>query len=207
MNESPVLALAGVFQGALLARDLAQTGNCDETALEASLASVFRIDAPNTAAVFAGSSNLRVGLRSLITQLEGSEGDPALLKMIVSVLRLERSLNRRPSMREDLQQSILAAQRQVDHFGVVHPTVCARLSTIYSETLSTLSPRIMVHGAPEYLQQDSIVERTRAILLAAIRAAVLWRQLGGRQWHLLFQRKQLVMLARGLLTGSTLDRG
>lgn len=207
MKESRVLALAGVFQATALAGDLATTGSCDESALEASLASVFCIDAPDAAAVFGGNANLRLGLRSLIAQLERNESDPALLKMMVSVLRLERSLSRRPAMREQLREGIVATQRQVDHFGITHQTVCARLSALYSETLSTLSPRIMVQGSPQYLQQETMVERTRAVLLAAVRAAVLWRQLGGRQWQLLTQRRQWVMLARGLLTGSTLDRG
>jgi high frequency lysogenization protein len=34
---------------------------------------------------------------------------------------------------------------------------------------------------------------------------VLWRQIGGRQWQLLLYRRQCIMLARGLLTGVTLD--
>jgi high frequency lysogenization protein len=42
-------------------------------------------------------------------------------------------------------------------------------------------------------------------LLAAVRSAVLWRQVGGRQWQLLLHRRQCSMLARGLLTGTTLD--
>jgi len=37
-----------------------------------------------------------------------------------------------------------------------------------------------------------------------VRAAVLWRQLGGSQWRLLFRRRQYAMLARGLLAQCTL---
>jgi len=51
------------------------------------------------------------------------------------------------------------------------------------------------------------VDKVRAALLASVRSAVLWHQLGGRQWQLLISRKQCAMLARGLLTGSTLDDG
>ncbi|MEO7063241.1 MAG: DUF489 family protein, partial [Dokdonella sp.] len=42
---------------------------------------------------------------------------------------------------------------------------------------------------------------------AAVRAAVLWRQVGGSQLRLLFRRRQYAMLARGLISRSTLDRG
>jgi high frequency lysogenization protein len=40
-----------------------------------------------------------------------------------------------------------------------------------------------------------------------VRAAVLWRQIGGTQWRLLLQRKQILMLARGLQTRVTLGDG
>ena len=82
-----------------------------------------------------------------------------------------------------------------------------RLAALYVATLSRLKPRVMVTGNPQMLQQDAIVERVRTCLLAAVRSAVLWRQVGGRQWQLLVHRKQCAMLARGLLTGSTLDNG
>lgn len=65
----------------------------------------------------------------------------------------------------------------------------------------------MVTGNPQQLQQPKVVEKVRASLLAAVRSAVLWRQIGGRQWQLLLYRRQCSMLARGLLTGVTLDNG
>jgi high frequency lysogenization protein len=63
----------------------------------------------------------------------------------------------------------------------------------------------MVTGNPQQLQQPNVVEKVRANLLAAVRSAVLWRQLGGRQWQMLLYRRQCSMLARGLLTGSTIN--
>jgi high frequency lysogenization protein len=63
----------------------------------------------------------------------------------------------------------------------------------------------MVTGNPQWLQQPALVERVRTTLLASVRSAVLWRQVGGRQWQLLLHRRQCSMLARGLLTGTTLD--
>jgi high frequency lysogenization protein len=62
----------------------------------------------------------------------------------------------------------------------------------------------MVEGNPAYLQQPVQVNQIRALLLAAVRGAVLWRQLGGSQLRLLFRRRQYAMLARGLLAACTL---
>jgi high frequency lysogenization protein len=205
MSEERALALAGLFQACTLAQQLANTGRCDEGAMEASIASVFRIDAPSVVGVFGTIGNLRIGLRSLIAQLDENDRDMAVTRMVVTVMRLERSLVARPELLTKLQQGIVAAERQVDHFGQDSSQVCGRLAELYASTLSSLKPRVMVSGDPQQLQQSTVVEKVRANLLAAVRSAVLWRQVGGRQWQLLLYRRQCSMLARGLLTGTTLD--
>ena len=205
MNEERVLALAGLFQSCVLAQQLANDGRCDEAAMEAGLASVFRIDAPSVVGVFGNISNLRLGLRHLIAQLDGNEHDMAITRMAVTVMRLERSLSARTELLGTLQQGIISAQRQVEHFGRDSAQVIGRLAGLYASTLSTLRPRVMVSGNPQQLQQPAVVEKVRVNLLAAVRSAVLWRQVGGRQWQLLLYRRRCSMLARGLLTGATLD--
>lgn len=207
MNEDRVLALAGVFQGCAIAHQLAARGSCDESAMESSIASIFRIDAESVPDVFGGIAGVRLGLRTLTTQLGDNNPEPAITRMAVTVLRLERTFSGRRHLVGHLQEGIVAAQRQADHFGMNHATITARLAELYVSTLSTLRPRVMVSGSPLVLQQQGTVERIRTALLAAVRAAVLWHQVGGRQWHLLLKRKQCTMLARGLLTGATLDSG
>lgn len=206
MTEERVLALAGLFQACALAQQLANDGRCDESAMEASVASVFRIDAPSVIGVYGDTSNVRLGLRTLIAQLDETGRDMAVTRMTVTVMRLERSLAARADLLEKLQQGILSAQRQVEHFGQDSSQVNQRLAELYASTLSILKPRVMVSGNPQQLQVPSVVEKVRTNLLAAVRSAVLWRQLGGRQWQLLLYRRQCSMLARGLLTGATLDR-
>ncbi|MEP7186526.1 MAG: high frequency lysogenization protein HflD [Rhodanobacter sp.] len=205
MNEERVLSLAGLFQACVLAQQLANDGRCDESAMEASVASIFRIDASSVVSVYGSISNVRVGLRSLIAQLDETDRDMSVTKMVVTVMRLERSLSAKPELLEKVQQGIVAAQRQVEHFGQGSSQVNSRLAEIYASTLSTLRPRVMVSGNPQQLQQPAVVEKVRSNLLAAVRSAVLWRQVGGRQWQLLLYRRQCSMLARGLLTGTTLD--
>ncbi|HQX66477.1 MAG: DUF489 family protein, partial [Dokdonella sp.] len=54
MRESRVIALAGVFQACSLVHALANTGRADATAIESSLASLFRIDSDTAADAFGG---------------------------------------------------------------------------------------------------------------------------------------------------------
>ncbi|GAA0703918.1 high frequency lysogenization protein HflD [Dokdonella soli] len=207
MRESRVIALAGVLQACRLVRDVATNGRADAAGAEACLASVFRIDADSAADVFGGLSGVRMGLETLHAQFEGRQRDLALTRLVLGVLRLERRLARNPRMLGDLRNGIVAIQRQADHFGSAHATVQARLADLYVATLSQLRPRVIVHGNPLHLANAQLVEQIRALLLAAVRSAVLWRQVGGGQLRLLLRRREYAMLARGLLARSTLDRG
>lgn len=206
--EERTLALAGLFQALALVRTLATQGQADSAAFTSSLDSVLRIDAPSTLAVFDGIGGLRLGLQTLVRQLEGQQVDTMITRMALTVLRIERRLIGDDARLKHLQDGLRDAQRQAEHFGSSdHPTVVARLASLYAETVSSLRPRVLVTGNAQMLSQPAIVERVRAALLAAVRAAVLWRQLGGTQWQLLLQRRQILMLARGLSTRATLDQG
>lgn len=207
MNEEQIMALAGVFQSAALVRKAAVGERLDDAALNASIHSVFMIDADNVADVYAGADGLRIGLQTLVTQLDEARRDLHTTRIAMSLLRLARTLSGRNDMLTRVHDGIIAAQRQLDHFGPLHGTVLAALGDLYAQTLSTLRPRIMIAGDANVLQQATQVERVRALLLAGIRSAVLWHQLGGRQWRLLLHRKQAAMLARGMLSRLRLEGG
>lgn len=207
MRESRVIALAGVYQACTLVHALANEGRADGTAIESSLASLFRIDSDSAADAFGGLPGVRLGMEHLISNLDNSRGELAVSRLVIGALRLERKLARNKAMLRQLREGIESIQRQVDHLGVSHASVQTRLAQLYSETLSQLRPRIVVHGNPAQLADPRRVEQIRALLLAGIRAAVMWQQVGGSQWRLLLRRSEYTMLARGLLARCTLDRG
>ncbi len=49
----------------------------------------------------------------------------------------------------------------------------------------------MVQGNPHYLGQAGVVAEIRALLLAAVRSAVLWRQMGGSLWDFLLAKRRM----------------
>jgi high frequency lysogenization protein len=57
----------------------------------------------------------------------------------------------------------------------------------------------MVRGEPLHLQNPDNATRIRVALLAGIRAAVLWRQTGGKKWQLLLRRRAIAASARDLV--------
>ncbi len=194
------LALAGLMQGLKLAQRAASGQETDEEALQASLASVFRIDADSVEAVYGSPRLMKLGLQTLLQQLLGGDSrDPLISRMSVTVLHVERQLVARPDLLQQISEGLADAQRQREHFGILHPTVIARLGDIYANSVSTLSTRVLVNGDPEQLRQPAVVAHIRACLLAAVRSAVLWRQMGGAWWQLILKRRVIVETARSLI--------
>lgn len=59
--------------------------------------------------------------------------------------------------------------------------------------------RLQIHGEMQFLQNPRNAERIRALLLAGIRSATLWQQLGGNRWQLFFSRRKILNDAYALL--------
>ncbi len=195
------MALGGLFQAVALVQQTAREGSADPEPFESSIASVLRVDAQSTDAVYGGNARLARGLQTLCRQLgrDKARQDAELMRYAVSLLFLERQLMRNAKMLERMREGIDIATYQSEHFPVTHENVIARLADTYASTVSQLQPRIMVQGKPEYLNAPANADRIRALLLAGMRSAVLWRQLGGNRLRLLWTRKHIVRCAEGLL--------
>ena len=193
------IALAGLAQAISRARSVADTGTAPATPLDTSLQSILRIDADSPAGVHGGVGGVQHGLRTLLAQLDGTARDPAVLRMGFAVLSVERRLAARRDLLGALHDGIVATGPLVAQSGTTSPVVLARLGQLYASTVSTLTPRVLVQGNPVYLGNDAIVSEIRAILLAAVRSAVLWRQLGGSYWDFALRRRHITETARALL--------
>ena len=202
-----VLALAGIFQSACLVQQLAREGHTDSAALRTSIQSILALDAPDVATIYGGARGVHLGLELLNTKLTGKTkpSDMEMARYVVALVQLEGSLRRNPKMLDDIRQGIDTARAQMKFFegdapaDGVHPLLMEKLAQLYSQTISTLTPRIMVSGEHGHLANPAIAAKVRATLLAGIRSAVLWRQLGGRRWQLLFSRGKIARAAAALL--------
>lgn len=199
------IALAGIFQAAQVVQQIANTGNTDEQAMATCLQSLFKINVEKAKDAYDDSENLAIGFRTLIEQLggqteaNGGKRDLYISKYTAGIMVLERRLSKNPDMLKTISSGIERASNQVEHFSLMHDNVIASLAHVYSETISTIKPRIMVQGEHVYISNSNLANRIRAVLLSAIRAAVLWRQCGGTRWQLLLQRRAIVEEAKRLL--------
>lgn len=203
-TQEQLVALGAVFASAALVDKLARTGQVSEPALACLLGSLLVRDPQHTLDVYGGDDlNLRDGYRALVSALER---DPASLqreplRYALALLGLERQLAKRGDLLQIMASRLDQIQQQVEHFGPIHENVIASCGSLYQDTISTFRQRIQVQGDMRHLQQPSNASKIRALLLAGIRAARLWRQLGGHRWQLVFSRGKLLKELYPLLRG------
>ncbi len=192
-----VLALAGVAQAARLVDQLSHTGSYPENQLEPLINSLFKFEADDVEDIYGGLPGLRMGLQTMQSTLLGREPDQSgeTVRYVFSLLYLERKFAAQPAMMEVVRSRLEHTRFKSEHFAGHTSEVCQSLSGVYQDTLSTLKFRIKVTGSAQHLQNERNADIIRALLLAGVRSAFLWRQLGGKRWKLAFQRGKLRTLA------------
>lgn len=194
------LALAGIYQAAALARQLARRGYADDEPFQASVRSVLIVDAINTVSIFGGVEGVRLGLLSIARQT-GSAGDLEVTRYVVGLCQLARRFLRSPEMVDRVSRELGAIREDVSVRGEegVPLELFEQFAELYKETVSHLKPRIIVQGEQPNLGNAHVVAQIRTSLLAGVRAGVLFAQLGGSRWQLLLQRRRYMDNAARLL--------
>lgn len=186
------IALAGIAQVAVLVQQVATTGTCDEDALTASIGSVLKLNSDSVADIYGGIAGLKLGFEQLNGQITGAKPpNPEQARYAASIVYLERKLSGRPDYLATIRTGVIKAQNQADQFGLLHENVLANLGELYHSTVSNIQPKIMVNGEQRYLTRPDIANKIRALLLAGIRSALLWRQCGGSRWKFILYRRKI----------------
>lgn len=186
------IALAGIAQVAILVQQVATNGSCDEEALTASIGSVLKISSDSVADIYGGLAGLKLGFEQLNGQITGVKPpNREQARYAASIVYLERKLAGHPEYLTTIKTGVIKAQSQADQFGLLHENVLANLGELYHSTVSNIQPKIMVNGEQRYLMRADIANKIRALLLAGIRSALLWRQCGGSRWKFIFYRRKI----------------
>ena len=198
--EDQVLALAGVAQAARLVDQVSRTGSYPEEFLAPMINSLFVFEPEDVADVYGGISGVKLGLHNLAAMLASRESPDGreMVRYVYGLLLLERRFSANPEMASVVRSRLEHARVRSEYFATHVNEVCHSLSAIYQDTISTFKYRIRVTGSMQQLQNPRNADMIRALLLAGIRSAVLWRQLGGRRWRILTQRRKLLDIAQQL---------
>jgi len=195
------LALAGLYQAVALVQAHARGQQIQQESVLTCLRSVLCTDPNEPMEVYGSLESLRLGFETLKRQLGRGDRTRSLeiTRYVSNLIVLERTLSQHREMRDALISGIGDAKEMADREGIEEPEIIRLLARTYRGTLSTLSPRIMVSGEPHLLRSETTANLIRALLLAAVRSTVLWRQLGGSRRRLMITRRIVCNLAEGAL--------
>nr|WP_283104955.1 high frequency lysogenization protein HflD [Shewanella dokdonensis] len=195
------MALAATLQAVAQVQYIARHGETDDEQLAAALNTILVTDPDSIDDIYPDKKVLANGYRWVINQLgDNHQKDVEITRYLVGLLALERKLSRNNAALAMMSERIQQVRRQLQHFAVTDEQVIANLADIYSDIISNLGPKIQISGNPNILQQKQVQNKIRALLLAAMRSAVLWRQLGGKRRQLVFSRKAIVDTANNSLS-------
>ena len=193
--QERTIALAGVLQACQQVQSLARTGLPNDQQFNSSLQSILVLDAVSTPAVFGGVGGVASGLELLKSgMLNSTAGNELeLLRYMMSVLQLQAQVFKDDEKFTTFGQAV---ERLSAYSNDELINAC---SSAYQTHISVLRPQIIVQGEQEYLQGDGVPEKVRTMLLAAVRAAVLWQQKGGGKFRLIWERTRMKHAAVELL--------
>ncbi len=203
--QENTLALAGIFQSAELVRQIARQGMIEQAPFESSIDSILKIDADSIIDVYGGLSGLKLGLQQIVLNGVISKKNLEVMRYVRSIMIAEKQLMKRSDMLTLVRQGLQDVIEQAKHCPVTDPQICGQLAQLYTQTLSTFPERIQVAGEPRFLQNPHNTDKVRSLLLAGIRSAVLWKQKGGKRWHLLFSWGKITRFAETYLEKIALD--
>lgn len=205
-TRNRTLALSALFLCVHGVTQIANTGQCKPQLLSTCIGSLVHGNSDNIEDIYGGLDHLKDGLAALMYNLgagqlspDGRPKDMESTRYSINILHLQRKLMKNDKIFNDLMEGIKNAQSKLEFFDLTHPNIIANLAETYSETISRLGPRIMIKGDQTYLGNPDNASKIRALLLGAIRAALLWDQAGGGRWKLLFERSKMQKEAEQLL--------
>lgn len=202
------IALAAVSQCAALVHRLAVNGKVSQIELAGAINPLFVLDPESTGEVYPRVTDLALGLRTVqaVFSNERSQENAELVRYTLGMLLLRNRFMADKAMQrtvrdrlarieriEPLAESVEGAMEAdaLESAQAAQDRIFRQLAGLYQDTISTLSYRIQVQGKVDNLRDEQVANRIRALLLAGIRSAVLWYQLGGRRWRLLVYRKRV----------------
>lgn len=204
------LALAALFQCCTQIQRVARTGYVDPHAAAAVIRGLI-ITNPQSCTDIYAPNQLLVGFRQVAASFSSQAGSKSaetieITKNVFKIIGLTLTIMRNDAVFNKLGDDIDAARTAVlaryPDYEQGRPEIvlsqdCLHdFSELYQSLVSPNFPRLMIYGEEAYLSRVENQEMIRTLLLAAIRAAVLWRQLGGRRRFLFFRRKAIVRCAQ-----------
>lgn len=201
-QKDKCIALSALFMATEQIDQIAYKGSYNQHDATTLIKSLFYNETGTAEDVYGGIESLKNGLERTVSMLSNAAANDSMeiMRYAISLIHLETQLAKNEKMGDQLIIEVANIERTLlKDTQVLDPDLLEQLGALYQSTISGLGPRIMIKGEQEHLEDEATVAKVRSLLLAGIRAAVLWKQSGGNRFTLLLNRKALIAEAEELL--------
>lgn len=194
ISKDQTIALAGLYQSLALVQTIAWEGNTNHSCMVPTIESILKLDANEYIDVYGSIDNLQLGIQTLKTALQNKSEKHAIerTRYAINLMYLASKFAVNPKAVSSLGSQIERISNQYDSIDDNLDDITEDLGGLYREHISPLGPKVIIEGDPVYLKMDQNASKIRALLLAGVRAVVLWKQANGKRWTLLLGRKSLM---------------
>ncbi len=204
ITTNQTIALAGLYQSLALVQQIAWHGDATHSCLIPTIESILKLNIDDFTDAYGSINNLRLGLQALKETLEKRHDQRVIerTRYAINLMYLENKLQENARIMSALGSQIERINLQYESVEESLTDIAQDLGSLYREHVSPLGPKIIVEGSPNYLKMEQHASMVRALLLAGIRAIVLWRQAQGKRWALLFGRYSILKNITALEQGT-----
>ena len=195
--RNQTIAMAALCEAALLIQQVSKGQAFDSQALATLVAGIMNTAPENVDQVYPNLASLKQGSYLLVHQLSGqaTSKDVEVTRYLAGMMSLSKKLLNNQTALTGLSSSLKEVERRLEHFDITDASIIGNFADIYSKNISPIGQKIKVIGTPQNLKQPIIQNQVRALLLAGVRAAVLWRQMGGKRRQFIFSRNKILKSA------------
>lgn len=204
ITTDQTIALAGLYQSLALVQNIAWQGDSTHSCMIPSIESILKLDIDKYIDAYGSTENLQLGIQTLKAALQNKNEKHAVerTRYAINLMYLASKFAVNQNAVTSLGTQLERISNQYDSVEESLDDITQDLGSLYREHISPLGPKIIIEGEPAHLNNDQNASKIRALLLAGIRAIVLWKQANGKRWTLLLGRKSLldnlIKLERGV---------
>ncbi|PCI03480.1 MAG: hypothetical protein COB79_00895 [Zetaproteobacteria bacterium] len=186
-EKQRALALAALTQVTSLIENIAHEGKLEHQRFACCMDAFFDPTYLGERSFYAGAIQAK-----RILQGQDIAHAKTILTHSAALITLEKKLAKQPQALQHIEQSLARVEKQIQYFNdPYHGNIIAAIAHLYGETVSQMTPQLIVRGKPEHLTPAN-KEKIRCLLFSGIRAAWIWRINGGNTLRLVFGRKTLI---------------
>ena len=198
--------LGGLYQCVEMIHKIATTGQCSYQDYKHILMALNISKFISIADTFGDNNHLKNGLIACEKYFSMSADESNYVATIqinryfTELFRLEATMTKQPSVMSNIAEQVKLNAEKFNEVDKNIESLIANFANIYAEQISPNAARIMIKGTENHLKVEFNAQKVRALLLSGLRIVLLWRECGGKQWHLFLKRKKIIQTCHQLHT-------